>query len=208
MFTGIVEELGEVAEVRRNGGDIKLCVRAEKVLDGMKIGDSISVDGVCLTVCELLEKIFLVDVIKETLIRTTLSNLRRGDRVNLERSVQANGRFGGHFVTGHVDGTGKIVKRLSNLITIQAQREIMRYVVSRGSVAVDGISLTVGNRSGAGFEVAIIPHTANVTSLGFKKEGSYVNLEADVLGKQVENLLRRDGGGITEDFLSEKGFII
>ncbi len=206
MFTGIIEELGEVVEVRKNKGGIRLRIQAKEVLNGTKVGDSMNVDGVCLTVCEVTEKNFLVDVIKETLTKTTLSGLRRAGKVNLERAVQLNGRFGGHFVTGHVDGAGKIIKKGSGLAAIQAPAGMMRYIFPRASIAMDGVSLTVVRCSLDKFEIAIIPHTAHMTTLGFKSEGSLVNLEADFLGKQVGNLLERREG-ITEKFLSEEGFI-
>ncbi len=206
MFTGIIEELGEVVEVRKNRGGIKLRIQAGEVLNGTKAGDSINVDGVCLTVCEVREKNFLVDVIKETLMKTTLSELHSASKVNLERAVQLNGRFGGHFVTGHVDGVGKIVKKSSGLITIQVPAGMVRYIFPRASIAVDGVSFTVVSSSHNRFEIAIIPHTARMTTLGFKNKGSLVNLEADFLGKQVENLLQHREG-ITKEFLSERGFI-
>jgi len=176
------------------------------VLDETKVGDSINVDGVCLTVVDVSGKNFSVDVVKETLMRTTLSKLRCRSKVNLERAVQLNGRFGGHFVTGHVDCVGKIVKKTSSSITIQAPVEIMRYIFARSSIAVDGVSLTVVECSHNRFEIAIIPHTARMTSLGLKREGSPVNLEADFLGKQVESLLSHREG-ITSEFLSKKGFM-
>ena len=206
MFTGIIEELGEVVEVSRVRGGVKLCIRAKEVLNGTRIGDSINVDGVCLTVCEVADGKFWVDVMKETLVKTTLSKLRGMSKVNLERAVQLNGRFGGHFVTGHVDGFGKIVKKNSESINIQGPSEIMRYIFPRASVAVDGVSLTVVRSFDNKFEIAVIPHTARMTTLGFKNEGNFVNLEADFLGKQVENLLQRREG-ITKEFLSESGFI-
>lgn len=206
MFTGVIEELGEVAEARKDKGGVRLCIQAREVLDETKVGDSINVDGVCLTVADISGKNFSVDVVKETLMRTSLSKLRCRSKVNLERAVQLNGRFGGHFVTGHVDCVGKIAKKTSGLITIQAPVEIMRYIFARSSIAVDGVSLTVVECSHNRFEIAIIPHTARMTSLGFKREGSIVNLEADFLGKQVENLLSYREG-ITSEFLLKRGFM-
>ena len=207
MFTGIIEEIGEVVDIRNDKSAAKLCIQASEVLKGMKIGDSINVDGVCLTVTGFTEKNFMVDVVKETLKRTTLSKLYRRGKINLERAVKLDGRFGGHFVMGHVDCTGKIVKRSSGIISIQASVEIMKYIFPRASIAVDGVSLTVLSCSRDMFEIAIIPHTVSMTTLGFKKEGGVVNLEADFLGKQVENLLQHSREGITKEFLSEKGFI-
>ncbi len=206
MSPGTMAELGEVVEGRKDRGGMRLCVQAKEVLDETKVGDSINVDGVCLTVVDVSGKNFFVDVVKETLMRTTLSKLRCRSKVNLERAVQLNGRFGGHFITGHVDCVGKIVKKTSSSITIQAPVEIMRYIFARSSIAVDGVSLTVVECSRNRFEIAIIPHTARMTSLGFKREGSPVNLEADFLGKQVESLLSHREG-ITKDFLSKRGFM-
>ena len=209
MFKGIVEELGEVVEIRSGSGGTSIRIRAREVLNGIKVGDSVNVDGVCLTVTGFAKGHFQADVVRQTMTKTTLSKLRRGDKVNLERAVQPDGRFGGHFVTGHVDGVGKIVKRADGLITIQVPEEMMRYVFPRGAVAVDGISLTVVNCHSNNFETAIIPHTACVTSLGLKREGSSVNVETDLIGKQVDNIIRHAGAdkGITKKFLSERGFI-
>ena len=205
MFTGIIEELGEVEKVRIFGDRIKLSIRAGKVMDGTKDGDSININGVCLTVTELTNHGFRVDVIRETVRKTTFSNFRRGDKVNLERALQLNERLGGHFVTGHVDGTGKIIGKRSGIITIESPPEIMRYIFPRASIAVDGISLTIQGFYGNRLKVAVIPHTARLTTLGFKKAGALVNLEVDMLNKQVEMFLKEKA--ITREFLSEKGFI-
>ncbi len=205
MFTGIIEELGEIEEARRNGDRVALTIRAGKVIDGTKVGDSININGVCLTVTGIENHGFRVDVIRETVRNTTFSNLHRGDKINLERALQLNERLGGHFVTGHVDGTGKIVRKRSGVITIESPQEVMRYIFPRASIAVDGISLTIQRFYGNRFEVAIIPHTACLTTLGFKKSGALVNLEVDMLSKQVEMFLKEKA--ITREFLSEKGFI-
>ena len=206
MFTGIIEELGEIEEVRRGGDAVRLSIRAEKVIDGTKVGDSIDVNGVCLTVVEISGRSFRVDVVRETMKKTALRGLRRGDRVNLERALRVGERVGGHFVTGHVDGVGKIVRKGGGIVVIEAPAEIIGYVFQRASIAVDGISLTVQNTYGNRFEVAVIPHTALVTTLGFKGVGASVNLEVDMLSKQVETSLQQRRKGITREFLSEKGF--
>ncbi len=206
MFTGIIEELGEIKEVRRGGDAVRLSIRAERVMDGTKVGDSIDVNGVCLTVVEISERSFRVDVVKETMKKTALRSLRRGGSVNLERALRVGERVGGHFVTGHVDGVGKIVRRGGGIVVIEAPAEIMGYVFLRTSIAVDGISLTVQGAYGNRFEAAVIPHTAFVTTLGFKGVGALVNLEVDMLSKQVETSLQKRRKEITREFLSEKGF--
>lgn len=219
MFTGIVEELGTLCSVARGSASAKLTIEAQKILRDMQVGDSIAVNGICLTVSNFDTHRFAADVMAETLAKTNLGDLRRGDRVNLERAVPMNGRLGGHLVSGHIDGTGiiKNMKRydIAVLITIKAPLEVMRYVVKKGSVAVDGISLTVVDYNREGFQVSIIPHTARETTLGFKKEGDKVNLEADLIGKYVEKLLKNvqsdktsgfSEGGLTENFLIEHGF--
>lgn len=201
MFTGIIEELGRAEAVRRTKDGMKLTIRAQKVLDGTKEGDSINVNGVCLTVVEVLKHGFRVDVIKETMLKTTFSSLRQSDKINLERALQVTDRLGGHFVAGHVDGVGKIVGKRAEMITIEARAEIMRYIFPRASIAVDGISLTVQKSYGNRFEVGIIPHTALITTLGSKKQGESVNLEVDLISKQVEMFLQQKG--ITGEFLSK-----
>lgn len=206
MFTGIIEELGEIEEVRRGGDAVRLSIRAEKVIDGTKVGDSIDINGVCLTVVEVSGRSFRVDVVKETMKKTALRGLRRGGRVNLERALRVGERVGGHFVTGHVDGVGKIVRKGGGIVVIEAPAEIMGYVFQRASIAVDGISLTVQGTYGNRFEVAVIPHTALVTTLGFEGVGASVNLEVDMLSKQVETSLQKRRKEITREFLSERGF--
>lgn len=215
MFTGIVEEIGVVERIRRGVNSAVLTVRAEKVLEDIHIGDSIAVNGVCLTVTGFTGTGFTVDVMHETLNRSSLSGLSSGARVNLERAMAANGRFGGHIVAGHVDGVGRIshVKRDDNAVwyTVQAGPEILRYVVEKGSVAIDGISLTVARVTDRDFSVSVIPHTAQVTVLGAKGPGDRVNLESDMIGKYVEKLLRpceepTGSGGVTMEFLRNNGF--
>lgn len=214
MFTGIIEELGTIKDI---GSDGNISILADRVLDGTKTGDSIAVNGICLTVTKLTENGFRADVMPETMKRTSLSVLRRGDKVNLERAMAADGRFGGHIVSGHIDGTGTIkeYKKDGNAVwvTIAADDDILRLVVEKGSIAIDGISLTVAVVTDTYFKVSIIPHTAGETTLLLKHAGDPVNLETDIVGKYVEKLLRYGrvqetgrSGGITmemlEDFLS------
>ena len=215
MFTGIVEEIGQVESIQRGKQSAILTIRAKTVLEGTKIGDSIAVNGVCLTVTSLLSDRFSADVMHETLDRSSLAGLRRGGTVNLERAMAANGRFGGHIVAGHIDGTGRItqVKKDDNAVwyTIQASPQILRYIVEKGSIAMDGISLTVARVDTDSFAISAIPHTVAQTVLRDRKEGDLVNLENDIIGKYVEKLLTpapesQASGGITLDFLARHGF--
>lgn len=216
MFTGIIEEIGTVEQIRRGRSSAVLAIRAKKVLSGAKTGDSIAVNGVCLTVTGLFPDSFTADIMHETLNRSALSKLTPKSRVNLERAMPADGRFGGHIVAGHVDGVGKIVRLQRDdtafRCTIQAPPEILRYIVEKGSVTVDGVSLTVTEVSPAAFSVSVIPHTWKQTVLQERTEGSPVNLETDIIGKYVEKLLRpdtphRSESGITEDFLARCGLM-
>ena len=190
MFTGIIEEIGEVGEIRRNSTGMKLYIRACMVLEGTKEGDSINVDGVCLTVTGISDKDFTADIVRETMLKTSFSHIRRGSNVNLERALQLNGRIGGHLVNGHVDGTGKIITVNTGKAVIECPEEIMRYIFPRASVAVDGISLTVQKVSNRKFEAALIPHTSIVTTLPSKRVGKLVNIEIDLISKQLEVLIR------------------
>lgn len=220
LFTGIVEELGQVRKVNRGAASAQLCVAAAKVMAGLAVGDSVAVNGVCLTVTSLLGDAFTVDVMAETLAKTNLGELKIGDRVNLERALRFGDRLGGHLVTGHVDGVGRILRKekreIAWVFTIAAPREVARYLVRKGSVAVDGISLTVVDAWDEGFTVSVIPHTAAVTTLGFKGPGDTVNLEADLIGKYVEKFLgasrpqgegKPGAGKIDQNFLAEHGFV-
>jgi riboflavin synthase len=194
VFTGIVEELGTVRAVVPNATGARIEIEATHVLEDVHIGDSIAVNGCCLTVVALHAGAFAVDAVQETLARTRIGDLHVGDRVNLERSVRLADRLGGHLVQGHVDGVGMLVARDpqpdgSLLVRIAATPEVLRYVVYKGSIAVDGISLTVAGLDEASFSIALIPHTQAVTTLGFADVGARVNLEADVLAKYVERLL-------------------
>ncbi|MGN0580144.1 MAG: riboflavin synthase [Ruminococcus sp.] len=216
MFTGIIEETGTVRTVRRGAVTSFIEVEAEKIFSDLHIGDSVAVNGVCLTVTEMGGGTFRADVMNETLKRSSLGSLSLGSRVNLERAMAADGRFGGHIVSGHIDGTGTIsdIKRdgIAIWYTVAATPEIMRYIVEKGSIAIDGISLTVAGRTDSSFSVSVIPHTAEQTILSQKKNGDIVNLENDIIGKYVERLIgtkdASDGAEskITAQFLARHGF--
>lgn len=216
MFTGIIEEIGKILRIELSGSSGKLQIQAKKVLEGTKVGDSIAVNGVCLTVTGLSRQDFTADVMPETLSRSSLGQLKSGSSVNLERAMAADGRFGGHIVSGHIDGTGIIEKitKDGNAIRYQiaAPPEIMRGIVEKGSVAIDGISLTVAKAEKERFEISVIPHTLSETVLGEKKTGAVVNLENDVIGKYVERLLSFDKeeeqktSTLTREFLLRAGF--
>ncbi len=212
MFTGIIEETGSVARVLQGGTSGEIKINASCVLEGTKLGDSIAVNGVCLTVTGLYDDGFTADVMPETLRRSNLGMLRSGDKVNLERAMAADGRFGGHIVSGHIDGTGDIVSLRNEgnavWIRVRAKEEILELIVEKGSITIDGISLTVAALGTDYFEVSIIPHTGQQTTLLKKKPGDKVNLENDIIGKYVRRLMGKDPGksGITMDFLAEHGF--
>lgn len=215
MFTGIVEEMGVLRSVRRGAHSAVLSIGAETVLSDLKIGDSVAVNGVCLTATTVDAGGFTADVMHETLDRSSLGALVPGSPVNLERAMAANGRFGGHMVAGHIDGTGTITARRQDdnavWYTVSAAPSLLRYIVEKGSIAIDGISLTVASVEADRFSVSVIPHTAAVTVLGRKRPGDIVNLETDLIGKYVEKLLRpaedtAPKGGISLEFLMENGF--
>ena len=217
MFTGIVEEMGTVKAIRKGPHSAVVEIQAQVVLEDLHIGDSIAVNGVCLTATAFSPAGFTADVMHETLNRSALALLRPGSRVNLERALAAGGRFGGHIVAGHVDGVGTVqrITRDDNAVwyTIAAGPEILRYVVEKGSIAIDGISLTVAKVEEEGFQVSVIPHTGEETTLLEKVPGDSVNLENDVIGKYVERLLglgkseeEKKESGITMEFLQEFGF--
>jgi riboflavin synthase len=194
MFTGIVEELGSVRSVTANEGGARFVFESEVVLDDVELGASIAVNGCCLTVTAHDETTWSADAVIETLARTNLGDLAAGDRVNLERPVRLADRLGGHMVQGHVDATGSVRSREpqpdgSELITIDAPDDVLRYVVHKGSITVDGVSLTVARRADDGFAVALIPHTLAVTTLGARAPGDRVNLEADLIAKYIERLM-------------------
>lgn len=216
MFTGIIEETGTVRSIRGGNSGTVLDIEAEKVLEGTCTGDSIAVNGVCLTVSPGKGH-FTADAMPETLRRTSLGKLRPGAKVNLERAMPCGGRFGGHIVSGHVDACGEILSMtregIAMLMRISASPEILRYVAVKGSITVDGVSLTVAGTDEASLTVSLIPHTARNTTLGQLYPGSQVNLEVDMLARYVERLMscpsggeeKRDGG-LSMDFLIENGF--
>lgn len=196
MFTGIVEELGIVEALADQGDAVRLTVRGPHVTVDARLGDSISVNGCCLTVAERDGETFTADVMRETLDKTSLGALEPGGRVNLERAVMAHDRLGGHIVQGHVDGTGSVVRRERSehweVVEVSLPAELARYVVAKGSISVDGVSLTVVDAGDESFTVSLIPEALARTTLGFKQPGDPVNLEVDVIAKYVERLLTHD----------------
>ena len=192
MFTGIVEETGIIKKFKISGHSGEITIKAEKVLEGTQLGDSIAVNGICLTVTSLGSDYFTADVMAETVRRSSLKEASSGDSVNLERAMAADGRFGGHIVSGHIDGTGTITKlfREENAvwITISAKPELLKYIVEKGSVCLDGVSLTVASVSDTDFKVSVIPHTGSETTLLRKKIGSTINIENDILAKYIEKI--------------------
>ena len=227
MFTGIIEEIGTIKSIRRGASSAVLTIAARTVLEDVSLGDSIAVNGVCLTVTGFTGNQFTADVMHETLNRSSLGALASGSHVNLERAMKADGRFGGHIVSGHIDGTGTIteIRRDDNAVwyTIKTPPELMRFIIEKGSITIDGISLTVAQEDPGSFKVSIIPHTAAQTILSEKKTGDVVNLENDCIGKYVAKLLQpyqdpaaagtpgssqadAASSNITEAFLLQNGF--
>ncbi|MBU4388069.1 MAG: riboflavin synthase [Proteobacteria bacterium] len=218
MFTGIIEGLGTITKIRSSGQGKRLTIEADYPLDHTKIGDSIAVSGACLTAVMIDGKSFEVDMSPETLSKTTFGKAKIGDRVNLERALCLSDRIDGHLVSGHIDGIGSVknIKTLGNaiIITFEVPESLSRYMIRKGSVAVDGISLTINNCDHGSFEVSIIPHTAKLTSMGFKKIGDHVNIETDMIGKYVERFMRNDNeeqkarkSSIDKQFLAKSGFL-
>ena len=222
MFTGIIEGLGTITGIRpAGGGGRRFTLRAAFDLDGTRVGDSISVSGACLTAVAVEGRTFAVDVSPETLSRSTFSRAGIGERVNLERALRLSDRLDGHLVSGHLDGTGVLESRRSEanavILGFGAPQEVARFLIEKGSVAVDGISLTVNRCDDRSFTVSVIPHTAAVTTIGFKKIGEPVNLEADLIGKYVARFIQRPAPGVAEDdnpkstvdreFLARFGFV-
>jgi riboflavin synthase len=215
MFTGIIEELGTLQRLERGSNSCQIAIQAAKVLEDVKLGDSIAINGVCLTVTSFDKEHFTADMMAETLAKTNLKDLVSGQRINLERASRLGDRMGGHLVQGHVDAVGTIVELqkvdIATVLRIKAPEDILRYLVPKGSVAIDGISLTVVAVLSDGFTVSIIPHTSKMTTLGFKKTGDTVNLEADIIGRYVEKLLQRSEGRnksvLSSEFLAEHGFL-
>lgn len=221
MFTGIVEEIGTVVSVSQGTKDARLTLQGNLIFEDMHVGDSIAVNGVCLTVTEKTSSTFTADVMPETMRRSSLGKLMRGSRVNMERAMAANGRFGGHIVSGHIDGTGEIERLVKEdnavWVTVKTNEKILKYIIEKGSITIDGISLTVAYVDNRCFKVSLIPHTAANTTLLTKKTGDIVNLENDIVGKYIDKLLHfedakpEDGeaatGGISVDFLTKNGFL-
>ncbi len=217
MFTGIIEEIGTVVSVRKASKSARISVGADMIFEDMKVGDSIAVNGVCLTVAEFSGNIFTADIMNETLSRSSLGQLGVGSKVNLERAMRADGRFGGHIVSGHIDGAGRITSMENEgtavRVNVAAPAHVMKYVVEKGSIAIDGISLTVAGVVDGGFCVSLIPHTGKSTVLLDKKPGDTVNLENDIIGKYVGRLLTyaeeaeaEPKTSITMEFLAGAGF--
>lgn len=217
MFTGLIEEVGSIKGLSKGAKSTVLTIQANEILDvTTKVGDSIAVNGVCLTVTSISKNQFTADVMNETLKRSSLGDLKTGDAVNLERAMAAGGRFGGHIVSGHIDGTGTVVKITEDdnavWYTIKAETSILRYIVEKGSITIDGISLTVAGLTDSTFQVSTIPHTRKMTNLSTKTAGSAVNLECDIVGKYVERLMNFKVDEKTEskldmNFLAENGFL-
>lgn len=212
MFTGIIEEVGKVEEISKQGRTLKLRIKARKILNDLKVGDSININGACQTIIETDGDSFTVEAVEETLRKTNLGQLKTDDLVNLERALRFSDRLGGHLVTGHVDCVGKIKsiakKNGSFLYEFELPEKFMGYLVEKGSVAIDGISLTVVNVLKGSFTISIIPFTLENTTLGTKKVGDLVNVETDLIGKYVERILasKKDKFEITEEWLKEKGW--
>ena len=210
MFTGIIEEVGKIKNIQ-DGTNYKLTIAASKILEDIHLGDSIAVNGICLTAIKWDNGSFTVDVMRETLERTSLHRLRAGSFVNLERALAANGRFGGHIVSGHIDGTGEIIniRRDANavLYKIKTSEKIMEFIIEKGSIAIDGISLTVAKVDRSAFYVSVIPHTLENTILLSKKPGDIVNLENDIVGKYIKSFTDKNSNStLCESFLKSNGF--
>ena len=215
MFTGLIEEIGEIKSIEKGAKSGKITIKAEKVLHGVKLGDSISTNGVCLTVTEFNKGSFSVDVMAETIRNSNLGKLKPGSHVNLERALRLGDRLGGHIVSGHIDGTGTIVELLkeenATWVSVETTRNILKYIVHKGSITIDGISLTVAYVDEKIFKVSIIPHTKGETTLVLKKIGDEVNLENDMMAKYVEKILKyedtpKEKKSISMDFLEKNGF--
>ena len=227
MFTGIIEEIGHVASIKRGAKSVVLTIKAKEVMEGTKLGDSIAVNGVCLTVTSLTAAGFMADVMHESMERSSLSKLKIGDAVNLERAMLAGGRFGGHIVSGHIDGMGKIEKIRQDdnayWYKITASSEIINCIVMKGSITIDGISLTVAGLDDTSFSVSIIPHTRANTILANRKVGDLVNLENDIVGKYIQRFCagarlddsadngsgskKASGTGLSMEMLAMNGFL-
>ena len=212
MFTGIIEEIGHVKNIKKNPASAIITIQAEKVLESTQPGDSIAVNGICLTVTEMGSNYFMADVMHETLRRSSLGSVSAGSSVNLERAMQLGARFGGHIVSGHIDGTGKIlgIREDDNAVwyRISADFKLLKYIIEKGSVAIDGISLTVAEVRTDSFLVSVIPRTRANTTLSHKRVGDSVNIENDCIGKYVEKLIhKKTEGGVDKEMLLRNGFM-
>ncbi len=218
MFSGIVEEMGAVQAIEKGLAGAKFSILASAILDDLHVGDSVSVSGACLTATKIEDQSFFVDVSTETMNCTNLGTIAVGTPLNLERAMKLNARMGGHLVTGHIDGIGTLRAREQDgnaiYLTVEASEDIMRYCVPKGSITIDGISLTINSVTAHSFSVAIIPHTAKVTTIGLKQVGDAVNLESDLIGKYVERLLQTNGTlppssapVIDKDYLQKRGLL-
>lgn len=217
MFTGLVEELGEIRNISKKGNSMRLSIAAHKIMSDLAIGDSIAVNGICLTVTDFSGGVFSVDVMPETISRTSLNGLRVGSKINLERAMAADGRFAGHFVSGHIDDVATLLEKKSSdnavIFKFKFDSDLQKYLVPKGSITVDGISLTIADLAMTEFTVSIIPHTLRETNLANLRLGDQVNLEVDMLAKYVESILSKSNLAakekkniITESFLNEQGF--
>lgn len=216
MFTGIIEEAGKVKIIQKESSSAKIKIEASVVTEDLKIGDSVAVNGVCLTIIEFTPKEITAEIMHETLEKSSIKNAKPGEKVNLERAMRVDSRLGGHIVTGHVDGTGKIISKtkdgIAEIFDISYPSEIGKYLAKKGSVAVDGISLTIVDVNKDYFRLSLIPHSLKMTTLGFKKTGDIVNLEIDVLARYIERLfssknLTEGKPGLSTSFLVENGFM-
>lgn len=215
MFTGIIEEIGIVKEIKKSVKSSKIIIEANKILENTNLGDSISTNGVCLTASSITENHFEADVMAETLRRSNLGKLKTGSKVNLERALCIEKRLGGHIVSGHIDGIGEIISFIkednATWISIKASKNLLKYIVEKGSIAIDGISLTVAYVDDYKFKVSVIPHTKSETTLLNKNAKDTVNIECDMIGKYVEKLLglnkKNIKSNLNEDFLKDNGFI-
>ncbi len=212
MFTGIIEGLGEIRGLERSGGGLKIHLIPPFSARKLTLGESVAVNGVCLTVTHIDGETATFDISPETISRTTLGGLKPGDRVNVERALRASDRLGGHIVSGHVDGVGRVLSRRSQgdflFYEVQIPSELSRYVIQKGSIAIDGISLTVNDIRDHRLSLAIIPHTASLTTIGYRQPGDLVNIEVDIIGKYIEKLLSpwKNSTAIDQEFLKQHGF--
>ena len=218
MFTGIIEELGTVISLKRGSQSAVLTIQGKQIFEDLKLGDSVAVNGVCLTATHISGTTFQADVMNETFHRSSLGNLKKGDVVNLERAMAANGRFGGHIVAGHVDDVGTLVdiRKDDNAVwfTIKASKKILKYCIEKGSITLDGISLTIAKLTEDTLAVSMIPHTIQNTNFGYKKPGDFVNLENDMVGKYIDRLIHfnqeetkeKQSGTLTMEMLRNAGF--